>query len=153
MLFVIITHLFHYEYLIISNLYKRYSFPTESNTTTPLYMLKSSMSLILKQILIAISIELHMTCSVTQLGCQQLSLVPPKYIVHLHYTSPSRCSNIHTIYELRWSLLLMYLYNYLQRHHCIHYIIYYSSSYRPFPWNSLTYCLPSSPTCDTNNTK
>jgi hypothetical protein len=112
MLFVIITHLFHYEYLIISNLYKRYSFPTESNTTTPLYMLKSSMSLILKQILIAISIELHMTCSVTQLGCQ-LSLVPPKYTVHLHYTSPSRCSNIHTIYELRLSLLLMYLYKYL----------------------------------------
>jgi hypothetical protein len=142
-----------YEYLIISHLYKRYSFPSESHTTTPLCLLKSSMSLILKQILIAISIEVHMTYSVSELGCQQLSLVPSKYTVHLHYTSPSRCSNIHTIDELRWSLLLRYLYNYLQTHHCIHHIIYYASSYRPFHWNSSTYRLPSLPTCYTNKTK
>ena len=62
---------------------------------------------------IYISIELHMTCSVIQLGCQQLSLVPPKYTAHPHYTSPSRCNNIHTIDELRTSLLLLCLYKYL----------------------------------------
>jgi hypothetical protein len=114
MLFVIITHLFHYNYLIISHLCKRYSFPTNSHTTTPLYYV------LLK------SIELHMISSATQLFCQLL--LPPMYTIKLHYRH--RCSNIHTIDELRPSLFLRCLYNYLWRHHCNHHLIYYSSIYR-----------------------
>jgi hypothetical protein len=49
------------------------------------------------------------------------------YTIHLHYTVNlhyrPRFSNIHTIDELRWSLLLRYLHNYLQRQHCIHHVI------------------------------
>jgi hypothetical protein len=146
MLFVSIIHLFHdYDkYLIISHLYKKYSFQTESQTTTP-----SSLSLILKPIdlLIAISIELNIIFSPTQLSCQLL--LPPKYTIYLHY-SP-RCSNIHIIDKLRPLLFLRCIYNYLWRQHSIHLLIYYASIYsRPFPWN-LTSCLLSSllPTCST----
>ena len=108
MLFVIIIHLFHYKYLIIGHICKICSFPKNPHTATPLYY-------ILK------SIEIHIICSATQIFFQLLT--PPMYNIKLHY-SP-RCSNIHTIYELRASLFLRCLYNYLWRQHCNHHIIYY----------------------------
>ena len=110
--FVVIIHLFHYNYLIIGHICKICSFPTNSHTATTLYH-------ILK------SIEIHMICSATQIFCQLI--IQPMYNIKLHYIP--RCSNIHTIYELRASLFLRCLYNYLWRQHCNHHIIYYLSIY------------------------
>jgi hypothetical protein len=47
--------------------------------------------------------QIHMACSATQLGCQLL--LPPKYTINLKYSR--RCSNIHTIDELRASLRML----------------------------------------------
>ena len=109
MFFVNITHLFQYNYLIISHICKRYSIRTNLHTTTPLYY-------ILKRI------ELHMICSATKLFCQLL--FPKMYTIKLHY-SP-RSSNIQTIEEPKASLFLRCLYNYLWRHRFNHHLIYYS---------------------------
>ena len=58
--------------LIISHLNKTYLFPIKSHTSTlPLYKLRSCQSLVLKQIVVTISIELPMICSATQL-CHKL---------------------------------------------------------------------------------
>ena len=89
MFFVIIIHLLHYNNLIIGHICKRYSFPTNSHTATPLYY-------ILK------IIQLHTICSATHIFCQ--ILLPSMYTVKIHY-SPI-CSNIHITDELRASLFL-----------------------------------------------
>ena len=65
-----------------------------------------------------------MQCNGPQLGCQLL--VAQKYSVYHHY-SP-RCRKIHTIDQLKPSLFLRGLHNYLWRHPGVYLLIYIDQS-------------------------